>query len=74
MHYSREVSAFVRALGEAGMEVRRAIELLKSNPHPEWARKRPEPGFYEFPVAGRWIIYEVDISDMETVIRVTIVE
>lgn len=75
MHYSFQVSKLLRDLGESGAELRRALESLKDNSTPDWAIEMPErPGRYEFPVAGRWVIYEIDKTGMETVIRVTVVE
>lgn len=75
MHYSFQVSKLLRDLGESGAELRRALESLKVDPTPEWARAIPErPGRYEFPAAGQWIVYEIDRSGMETVINVTVIE
>lgn len=66
MHYSLPVSKLLHDLGEAGAEIRRAVEGLKINPYPGWAREMPEtPRHFEFFVADRWIHYEVDTNDME---------
>ena len=76
MHYSREITILVRSLGEEGASLRRAIESLKINPTPEWARPIPDrPGMYEWLVAGYWLLYEVDRTNpSETVIRVILAE
>jgi hypothetical protein len=75
MHYSYQVSKLLRDLGDEGAELRRALESLKVNQTPDWAREITErPGRYEFPVAGKWIVYEVDRTGMETVISVTVIE
>jgi hypothetical protein len=70
--YSQQVTIVVRGLGEQGAALRRAIESLKQNPVPDWARPLPDrPGGYEWLVAGYWVMYEVDQSNLgETVIRV----
>ena len=72
MHYSQELNILVRTLGMEGAALSRAIESLKQNPVPDWARPIPdEPGMYEWLVAGYWLLYEVDKSNpSETVIRV----
>lgn len=75
MHYSYQVSKLLRDLGDEGKELRRALESLQENPTPDWAVAVPErPGRYEFPVAGRWIVYDVDRAGMEMVIRVTVID
>lgn len=76
MHYSQQVTRLVRSLGEDGAELRRAIEALKTNPVPDWARPIPErPGGFEWLVAGYWILYEVDRSNPgDTVIRIVTIE
>lgn len=75
IHYSFYVSKLLRDLGENGTEMRRAIEALLKNPRPEWSRAIPErPGYFEFVVNGKWIVYQVDVSGAETVIRVTTIE
>jgi hypothetical protein len=76
MHYSQAVTILVRSLGEDGKALRRAIESLRENPVPEWARPLPDrPGSYEWLVAGYWVMYEVDRSNpSETVIRVVSVK
>jgi hypothetical protein len=74
-HYSFAVSKLLRDLQETGAPLRRAIEALKKNPFPEDAYAvEGYPERYEFFVAGYWIIYEVDQSGGETVIRVTAIE
>jgi hypothetical protein len=76
IHYSQQVVILVRSLGEEGAALRRALEALKTNPVPEWARPIPDrPGMYEWLVEGYWIIYEVDRSNAsETVIRAILIE
>lgn len=76
MHYLREVTVFLRSLGEDGAALRRTIESLKQNPTPEWALPLSDvPGGYEWLVDGYWIMYEVDTSDpSETVIRIGVIE
>jgi len=76
MHYSQQVTILVRSLGEEGAALRRAIESLRTNQTPEWARPLPDrPGGYEWLVEGYWILYEVDRSDKsETIIRVVMIE
>lgn len=75
MHYSYQVSKLLRDLGDEGKALRRALESLQENPTPDWAVAVPErPGRYEFPVAGRWIVYDVDRTGMEMVIRVTVID
>ena len=76
MHYSQDVVVLVRSLGEEGATLRRAIESLKKNPVPEWARPIPDrPGVYEWLVDGYWVLYEVDKSSpSETVLRVVLIE
>lgn len=75
MHYSQQVIILVRSLGEEGSTLRRAIESLKNNPVPGWARALPErPGGYEWLVEGYWVMYEIDKSDpSETVIRLVMI-
>jgi len=56
-------------------ELRQAIQSLRVNQKPEWVRRTPErPNRYEFPIGGYWIIYEVDNSGAETVIKVEVIE
>jgi len=76
MHYSQEINILVRTLGEEGAALRRAIESLKKNQAPDWARPIPDqPGMYEWLVAGYFLLYEVDHSNpSETVIRVIAAE
>ncbi len=76
MHYSQEITILIRTLGEEGAALRRAIESLKKNQVPEWARPIPDqPGMYEWLAAGYWLLYEVDKSNpSETVIRVIVAE
>lgn len=76
MHYSQDITILIRSLGEDGAALRRAIESLKTNSVPEWARPIPDrPGMYEWLVAGYWLLYEVNTSNQsETVIRVIIAE
>lgn len=74
IHYSFYVAKLLRDLGENGIELRRAVESLLQNPRPEWGRAIPDrPGFYEFPIAERWIVYEIDETGGETVLRVTVI-
>ena len=75
MHYSRQVVTFLHSLGEEGAALRRALELLKTNPVPEWVLPVPDrPGMYEIFVDGYWITYEVDHSNpSETVIRAILI-
>ncbi len=76
MHYSQQVTMFVRSLGEDGAALRRALESLKTRPAPEGARPLPErAGGYEWLIEGYWVMYEVDRSNpSETVLRVVMVE
>lgn len=76
MHYSQQVTMLVRSLSEEGAALRRAIESLKTNSTPEWARPLPDrPGGYEWLVEGYWIMYEVDKTNpAETIIRVVTIE
>ena len=76
MHYSQEVSIFLRSLGEEGSALRRAVESLKQTPVPEWVLVLSDlPGSYEWFVEGYWVMYEVDKSNpSETVIRVVVIE
>lgn len=56
-------------------EVRQAVASLAVNQKPEWARRTPErTNRYEFPIEGYWIVYEIDNSGAETVIRVEVIE
>ncbi len=71
---SQQVMRFLRSQA-APPEFRRMIESLRTDPYPEWARKIPDkPNWYEVPIAGYWMIYEVDTGGPETVIRVAITE
>jgi hypothetical protein len=54
-------------------EVRRFVESLRIDPRPEWARPIAErPGYYEIPVAGYWIGWQINTTGGETVIEVGI--
>ena len=56
-------------------EVRKFVESLKLDPYPASARAIEErPGRFEDFVSGRWIVWEIDDSGGETVIRVTITQ
>lgn len=56
-------------------ELRQAIQSLRINQKPEWARCTPErPNRYEFPISSYWIVYEIDNSGSETVIKVEVIE
>jgi hypothetical protein len=62
-------------LGEEGVELREALEGLKQNPTPEWAREvEGYESLYEFLVAGYWIIYQIKQVGGETVIVVSAIE
>ena len=72
IHLDRQILAIWRNLPP---EVRAYIELLKRNPRPPDAMKtRERPNRYEEFVAGYWIVWDVDESTGETIIRVTISE
>lgn len=73
----REAMRTIRALeGDEGRAVRRRIESLEDDPHPQDAIEIPSrPGRYEIFEAGYWIIYQVDQSNpSETVISILLVE
>lgn len=56
-------------------EIRQFVESLKIDSEPKSARSLPErPGRYEDFIAGLWVIWEVDTTGSETIIRVTISE
>ncbi len=56
-------------------EIRSFVESLRTNPRPEWARPIPErPGRYELPVAGYWLMWQIDETGGETTIAVWFVE
>lgn len=76
IHYSQEVSVFLRNQGAIYERLRRRVESLLKVPLPEEARAISEhPGIYEIFDLGYWIVYEVDRSDPgETVIRVVVIE
>ena len=70
---SQQVMRLLRS--QAAPDIRRMIESLRTNPYPEWAREIPDkPHWYEVPIGGYWLIYEVDTSGPETVIRVAAAE
>jgi hypothetical protein len=75
VHISSQVQKLRYQLGEAGNELRQALESLKTNPTPEWARKVEEyESRYEFFMAGYWVIYEIKQDRGETVIVVSAME
>lgn len=76
MHYSREVTVFLRSLGEEGSALRRAIESLKQNPVPEWTIPIPDrPSGHEWFVEGYWVLFEVDRSNpSETIIWIVVIK
>lgn len=54
-------------------EVRSFVESLKTIPRPDGARQvQGRQNRYEDFIGGKWIIWEIDQSTGETVIRVTI--
>ena len=75
VHLSQQVLRLWYQLGEEGIELRRALEGLKQNPIPEWARTvEGYDSLYEFPIAGYWIIYQIKQLGGETVIVVSAIE
>ena len=75
VHLSQHVLRLWYQLGEEGVALRQALEGLKQNPLPEWARKvEGYEALYEFPVAGYWIIYQLKQVGGETVIVVSAIE
>jgi hypothetical protein len=72
IHLSRDILSIWRNLPP---EIRRFIESLTRNPRPDDALNMAEqPNRYEDFISGYWIIWEIDDSAKETVIRVTISE
>ena len=73
LHYSREVTAFLRSLGEEGSELREKIRELATEPKPDFCRRIPErQDYYEFEALGYWIGYQL-VSDSR-VVRVVLIE
>lgn len=72
LHRSRDLESLWYTLPP---EIRGFVNSLKVNPRPEGARSIPErPGRFEDFIAGYWIIWEVDQSGSETIVRVEITE
>ncbi len=56
-------------------EVRRFVESLRTNQPSVWARPIPErTGYFEQPVAGYWIGWQVVKTESETIIIVGIAD
>ena len=75
LHYSFQAVKLLRTLGSEGVGLRRTIESLLNNPIPDDVLvSKARPGRYELFHFGYWIVYEIDQSGAETIIRVTAIE
>ena len=73
IHLSQQALKFLRSLGEQGAELRQAVESLKQNPTPDWAITLTG-NHYEFFTAGYWLLYEIDSTTSETIVRITAIQ